>query len=121
MKRTLVCLIGCALLLPSLLVATAAAQEPPSFTDLERRVWQQRYRGLLQQIEQAQLDLDTARGAYNKRRQRERLRGEHRKQAVAAIEEAETRLRDAQQGLDELPDEARKAGIPPGWLRAVED
>ena len=120
MKRTLVCLIGCALLLPSLLVATAAAQEP-SFEDLERRVWQQRYRGLLQQVEQAQLDLETARAAYNKRRQRERLRGEHRKQAVAAIEEAEARLDGVQEQLEELPDEARKAGIPPGWLRAVED
>ena len=90
----------------------------------EKAVWQQRMRQAKERLANAEMryaDLD--------QRRKELLRrstvGAFGGQEVIEAQNIEMQMKDAQQEIDNarndvevvIPDEARKQGIPPGWLR----
>jgi hypothetical protein len=48
--------------------------------------------------------------------QRAGLQNEYRKAALE-LETLRNEIRDEQRAVDQIIDEGRKAGVPPGWLR----
>ena len=98
----------------------ARAQDPGS-SDAVRAEWQGRYRDLIEQQRMALERLEAARAAYADGRQRKRLRGEHKLEVMEELGHAEADYQKARDELEAFPEEARRAGIPPGWLRDAED
>lgn len=89
--------------------------------DNAKAYWQERYIELLDGVASAQRDLSEGKGAYAKAKQRNRLQGAYKTEIMDAIADAETRLARWQRELDSFPDEAHRAGVPPGWLREIDD
>ena len=56
-----------------------------------------------------------------KLRDRKRWQGPDRDALTAEIASAQKDLEAARREVAEFPDDARQAGIPPGWLREVEE
>jgi hypothetical protein len=103
-----------------LLPAPARAQDTGS-SDEVRAEWQERYRDLIEQERRASERLEAARTAYADGRQRKRLRGERKLEVMEELDNAEADHQKARDELEAFPEEARRAGIPPGWLREVEN
>lgn len=106
-----------------LVPAEATAQPAPAKQgeeDRAKKAWQDRYRDAFARERAARVELEAARTAYTKGRNRQRLRGDKRAQAVERIRVAEVELAEATRDLEVVPEEARRAGVPPGWLRDVE-
>jgi hypothetical protein len=112
---TLCMLAGPALLISWPLEARAEASEAA-----RKAEWQQRYRSLVRSVEQLRTELEENRAAYSKAKQRDRLQGSRREQLVEQIASNEKRLAELETELAAFPDEARRAGVPPGWLRDIE-
>ena len=124
MKRWIPNLIlGAALAAPLALVTPQVGAQPASVSAPEssKSYWQDRYRDLKAQVSSANARLSQAKRDYNKAKQRGRLRGEYKNDILLEIQSAEMDLQDAEQALDALPDEARAAGVPPGWFREVDE
>jgi hypothetical protein len=104
------------------LTASLVSAQPASVEAEEgsKAHWQERYLALKAQASRATEDLTHAKRDYNKAKQRGNLRGDYKHDIMARIQSAETQLEDAQAALVALPDEARAAGIPPGWFREVD-
>ena len=83
--------------------------------------WQNRYLELKAKVSDANARLTQARREYNKAKQRGRLRGDTKNRILLDMQTAEMDLDDAREALDALPDEARAAGVPPGWFREVDE
>jgi len=94
--------------------AGAAAQDDEAALKAD---WQGRYRALVQEVEKTSAQLETDRRAYTKSKQRGRLKGGTREEVLTRIAENERKLAELEQALQQFPEEARRAGIPPGWLR----
>ena len=101
----------------------AVAQSSPAklqSEDRTRKAWQDRYRNAIDRERAARIELEAAQAAYNRGRHRQKLRGDKRVRALERIRLAEQELAEATRDLERVPDEARRAGVPPGWLRDVE-
>jgi hypothetical protein len=111
MKRALAAawLLACALA-----AATALGADDD---EAARSYWQQRSRELRANYEQAVARRDAAVAAYQRMRHHKRGRGEPRTAALAERDAAEQALREAERALAELPEQARRAGALPGWIR----
>jgi len=79
--------------------------------------------GWRHRLEQAQADLVHAReqaaaaqAAYANMRHDRSVRGEEKAKIIAERAETEHAVADAQAQLDAMREEARRAGVPPGWL-----
>ena len=83
--------------------------------------WQTRYSMAIAGAAKAEARVETSRKALRKARQRDRLKGDHRTKVLADVEEAEQEVEKARALLDAFPESARRAGIPPGWLREVRE
>jgi len=99
-------------------VATPALAELP---DGDKAEWQQRYRDLIESVSAAASRHEAAKAAYTKNRQINRKRGEARDKINVELQESEVALAKARADLRDFPDLAHRAGVPPGWLREVED
>ena len=82
--------------------------------------WQKRYVRMLTRKAEAELRVEENQKVIREARQRDRLKGEHRVEIMTEQESAEKELAEVTKLLAEFPDTARKAGIPPGWLREVD-
>lgn len=125
MNRLALLALAAALAAPSLAASPALAQQPaavaqPDDEEGKKQYWQNRYRELLKSVDQTRFRLEEDRRAYTKGKQRGRLRGGSRDEVVSRIQENEKRLVELQKQLDDFPNEARRAGVPPGWLRDVQ-
>ena len=106
-------LLGFALVFALCLVAAPA----PADDDAELAGWRQR-------LDQAEADLARSReeaaaahAAYANMRHDRSMRGEEKAKIIAARAETEHAAADAQARLDALREEARRAGVPPAWVR----
>lgn len=99
-------------------IATPALAELP---DSEKAGWQQRYRDLLDSVSAAGSRYELAKASYSKNRQINRKRGEARAEINDELRESQIELATARAELADFPELARRAGVPPGWLREVED
>ena len=112
--------LGVALALP---YSSASAQSAkPSYKQLdlkgrEKSYWKRRARSIEQRVAEARELYEAAHAAYLDGRQRRRARGEKKAELAAQLEAARAELEVAELDLAALPEEARKAGAPPGWIR----
>jgi hypothetical protein len=99
--------------------AAPEAQAPasPDPATAEREHWQARKRELEKAVEDAQARLDRAEATYGRGRRANRMRGDAKVEALKELDEARDQLAAAQQALEDFPEEARHAGVPPGWIR----
>ena len=95
-------------------------QEKDQIKEAElKQQWQKLYRERLRATEEARSELEEATfgrvrahdGAYA---------GVLRSEWTRRWEEAKAGLSEAERALSALPEEARHAGVPPGWLREVD-
>lgn len=107
-----------ALAIVVLLVAAPIGAQPD---ESEKADWQDRYRTLIENAALASVRYDAAKRAYSKNRQRNVKRGDKRKEINLTVHDAEIAKAKADEELAEFPELARRAGVPPGWLREVED
>jgi hypothetical protein len=89
--------------------------------EVEKARFQERYAELIQSVASAEVRVSKSGAAYTKARQRNRLKGEYRELIMTEMEAAEAELARLQKELVAFPEDARRAGVPPGWLREVED
>jgi hypothetical protein len=92
----------------------------PIPVEAEREAWQERIAEARGTVEQAQRRSEAADAAVQKMRHRRRPRGDAREALFAERDEARGAQARAERALSELLEEARRAGVPPGWLRAAE-
>ena len=93
---------------------TAAAEGEDKLFKVE---WVARHREVTLEYRHATTELETAQKGHRKARQRHRLQGERRVELETKLEAAETRYATAKQASDDFPEDARRAGAPPGWFR----
>ena len=103
-------------------IASSPAGASADAEEADRKsYWQSRYSRVLTRASMAEARLETSRKALRKARQRDRFRGARRSEILSDLEEAEKEFAEANSVLVKFPESARRAGIPPGWLREVED
>ncbi len=90
---------------------------PVSAPPLGREVWQTRIEEAREELVQARARHEAALAAYRSVRHRRRARGARKQAALKQRGEAETALVEAERHLEELLEQARRAGVPPGWIR----
>lgn len=103
--------------------APRARQKSRRERDAERKaVWQDRARTAREAVTRARAEARSAQSDWEKAAfQAQVTPGGRsftaRNAAKARLDEANARLKQAQDTLDDLPERARKAGVPPGWVR----
>ena len=103
-------------------VSFAAAGDPSGKDEREREVrvqWQSRQLEAIHNVENARGRYRAASAEYQQMRHRRRMRGERKAQVIAEHDAAREALEEAERVLAEFNEEARRAGVPPGWLRAA--
>ncbi len=90
-------------------------------TDAKKEYWQRKYAQIMSRASGAELRVEASRAAYREARQRDRPRGAERQKLVIELESAEAEYQTASKLLADFPEKARRAGVPPGWLREVEE
>lgn len=105
-------LVGAALIGANSLTAAAEGQEKRFKVQ-----WVARHREVTLEYRHATAQLETAQDSHRKARQRHRLQGERRVELKTKLEAAETRYAAAKQAIDDFPEAARRARVPPGWFR----
>jgi hypothetical protein len=111
-----------ALFLPATVVAQPAARDsatPSGASEADQEAyWRARSDEARQRVEAARARVASAEESYGNMRHRSRKRGEPRAivsdERTAAHSELEAALKYLE---EELPEEARRAGALPGWLR----
>jgi len=107
-----------ALLAPPL---QAGATEPlPSDAHIggpDKQVWVGRVRDAYRAVAEARSRHLAAEQAYTSMRHRPSQRGEEKAAILAERTAAEAALADAEAQLAQVLEEARRAGVPPGWIR----
>lgn len=94
--------------------------EPPASPDPEaeqRAYWQERKAELERTYEEARLRFERAEAEYSRGRRANRAKGERRAELKRDLAEARKALAQAESELEAFPEEARRAGVPPGWIR----
>jgi len=87
-------------------------------TDADRAAWQQRVRDARKAVVRADARERDAEAAYDRMRHRDHPRGKAAQAVLAEREDARQDAEAARARLDEVLEQARRAGVPPGWLRA---
>ncbi len=91
----------------------AAAQARPA----EHDVWVDRLLEARESVEDARERVAKSRVSYSRMRARNKLRGEKRQELTAERDSAARDIEAAEARLERLLEEARRAGVPPGWIR----
>ena len=113
--------VGLALATGFAIGASPAAANADAEEADRKTYWQDEYSRVLTRASMAEANVEISRRALRKARQRDRLRGDDRVEIMANLEAAEKEFAEAHEELVKFPESARQAGIPPGWLREVED
>jgi hypothetical protein len=108
--------MGKKLLLLVIGLCLAAAAPAPADDDAELAGWKQRLEQAEQEVVKAREQAAAAHAAYAGMRHDRSVRGDEKAKIIAARAESEHAVSDAQARLHALREEARRAGVPPGWL-----
>ncbi len=100
---------------------SAAAKDAAKTEAALKQTWQHRYDEALARIAHAEARIVQSKKAMRKLRQRDRYQGQDREALETEMASATRDLKAARREVAEIPDAARQAGIPPGWLREVEE
>lgn len=85
--------------------------------DVQRATIQEHHAERVRAVEEARARQESAEVAYKRMRHRRNDRGETKAAILAEREAANEALAQAERDLEQFLDQARRAGIPPGWLR----
>jgi hypothetical protein len=101
--------------------AHAADEENEDDPGALRASWQDRYRGLLQDRTRFSESIAISNKNYTQAQRRNYPRGGARQQFLLDAANAEKKLAETEEKISQVFDEARDAGVPPGWLYEVDD
>jgi len=101
--------------------ATTASAESEEELAAKRTLWQEKYRTLRHDKVRLQTDIATLTNAYALAQRRNYPRGGARDEIRIQAAEATKLLAETEEGLASIHDEARRAGVPAGWLYEVEE
>ena len=122
MKRTVViAVVAAALAIPTL---TGAADDPPADEvsyEAQKEMWQARFRTAREAVATQRVRRQEALDAYTQMRHRRRERGDEKQRILEELTASEVALEASENALEELFEEARRAGVPPGWIRTARD
>jgi hypothetical protein len=105
--------------------ASAPAGEKPAGEKKDQAYWADRMKGLQGQLErdtqfaaaiQTRINILSADLVNNDQGQRPAIEAD-RSRAMAELARLQKAIEDDRKAISELEDEARRAGVPPGWLR----
>ncbi len=117
MKRSACLALLLALSGPAFAPPARGATPPVSAPQVGREAWQKRIDEARDELAQARARHEAALAAYRDLRHRRRARGARKQAALKERSEAEAALDEAERRLEELLQQARRAGVPPGWIR----
>lgn len=106
-------LAGVLLIAAVSLTSVATGNDGPQNEDL----WRQRALQTHREAANAQARYDAVMAEYSRLRAKQRDRGARKVDVLVKKQQAEEALRIANEKLAALPEEARRAGVPPGWVR----
>jgi hypothetical protein len=86
-------------------------------TPTDRETWVQAIRNVRDDLATARWRYEEARKSYSKMRQRRKARGARKQDLVQERDEAAAALAEAEHDMEQLLLSARRAGVPPGWIR----
>lgn len=107
-------LVGLSLGLPSYAAAGVTATSTP---DPLKQTWIQRIADAQHARDEANARYSAALREYGNMRHRRRARGDKKAEILAEQETARVAAESAERGLEETLEAARRAGVPPGWVR----
>ncbi len=117
MKRRACLALLLALCGPALALPAGGAMPPVSAPQLGREGWQKRIEEAREELVLARARHQAALATYRAMRHRRRARGARKQIALKQRDQAEVALAEAERRLEELLEQARRAGVPPGWIR----
>ncbi len=79
--------------------------------------WRQRQHTLEDNVARSEIRAEEARNAFTLMMSRNYPIGDRRAEIREERDASEQALAEARAALDAFPEEARRAGVPPGWLR----
>ena len=109
--------LAAAVALPALAAPTEKSPDPAVAIEAERAVWQARFRRAQDAVASAQIRQRGALDAYQQMRHHRRERGEAKQKILDELTASEAALAEAEAALVDLFETARRAGVPPGWMR----
>ena len=86
----------------------------------DREAWVRRIRAAYEGVEDAKLREDEAAIGYGKARHKRKTRGEAKRKVLEERQESRGAVAEAEAELERVLAEARKAGVPPGWIREAQ-
>jgi hypothetical protein len=86
-------------------------------TPTDRETWVQAIRDAQDDLATARWRYEEARKSYSKMKQRRKARGARKAALVLERDEAAAALTKTEHDLEQLLLSARRAGVPPGWIR----
>ena len=98
---------------PAALPAVSAQAAP----QVGREAWTKRIRTAHHSVAEAHRRHAAAITAFQKARHRHRARGAQKQKLMAEREDSRLELEQAEHRLEGLLEQARRNGVPPGWLR----
>jgi len=116
-RTVAVLLVSLAFGLPSFAASGVKPGDAHTQENPDKAAWVSRIRAANDQLAAAQVRYATAMRNYGQMMHRRRERGQEKLDVLAAREATRTEVTEAQQRVDALNEEARRAGVPPGWLR----
>ena len=88
---------------------------------LDRSDWVGRIQNAREQVHSAQNLYVTAMLSYRQMRHRRRIRGDEKLVILTLQKAAQNKLAAAEDHLAQVLEQARRAGVPPGWVRNAMD
>ena len=117
MKRCVRLALLLALCGPTVALPAGSALPPVSAPQVDRDFWQKQIEEAREELALARARHEAALATYRAIRHRRRTRGPRKRAALKERGEAEAALVEAERHLEELLELARRAGVPPGWIR----
>lgn len=110
-------LLSLLLAAPAQAASGVASTEPTAESPTDRESWLRRIRDARDQLGAARERYDQAVQAYGKMRHRRKARGAEKSAILDERAASSAALDAAEEDLHALLEEARRAGVPPGWIR----
>ncbi len=117
MKRLVVILLLAALGWTGPALAGIPSTQARMAAPTDRATWVDAIRDAREELAAARARYEEARKAYSKMKQRRKARGARKEELVKERDEAAAALAEAERSLKQLLQSARRAGVPPGWIR----
>lgn len=101
--------------------ATLPAVSANSVQPVGQEEWTGRIREARSAVAEARRRHTAAVEAFQKARHRHRARGEAKQELMVERQDSRVALEEAERDLKGLLEEARRNGVPPGWIRDAEE